>query len=187
MADSSVVGIACESRGRRGPRGPAGPAGPSGPSGAAGITAYGYAVGIEDLTIDGDQDARFSSGGLDFPHVGLLVPDPGTAAFTVLSEGAYEYSFYVVGNSLNVTNEFGMYVDGVSAGDSHEFRSDTLNVADVNNAKVVRGSGIFQLDAGAVVTLRNRTGAGTRQVKLSASAPGAEVTANVTLSLKKLS
>jgi hypothetical protein len=41
--------------------------------------------------------------------------------------------------------------------------------------------------AGALITLRNRTGGGTQAVVCTGVAPGGEQGANVTLSLKKLS
>lgn len=192
-------------RGERGDRGHEGTTGPTGSIGSTGFTgptgptgtspnglgSYGYAAGIEGDTIAANADVDFDQGGLVFPHVGITPPSPGGTGFTVLSDGDYEYEFYVVGghNNADTTSMvFGIFLDGVSPGAAHEFRSNQqASAADI---QVVRGEGIINIGAGTTVTLRNRTGSGTIAVDVSAGAPGPEpreVTANRTLSLKKLS
>lgn len=184
-----------------GPTGSTGPTGPTGPTGAIGATglsdvqglaAYGHAVADSSQTTEADDDVIFNLGGTPFPNAGITVPAPGGQAFVVLSDGDYEYDFYVAGHNLNTPTttalEFAIALNGVSQGPAHEFQSNqAVATATADDVMVVRGQGIISLVAGDVVTLRNRTGAGTEDVTTLASAPGGDVCANITLSLKKLS
>lgn len=185
-------------RGRRGHRGPTGPTGSFGSTGATGpsgvspqgLAAYGYLVGIDDDTILANADVTFGSGigtGLGFPIL------PGGSAFTLLSDGDYEFNFYVVGQHANgstVSLEFGLFGNGFPLGAAYEFRSNQGTGVDaINDIQVVRGQGIIHLVAGTAVSVRNRTGSGTGglPVFLTAVAPGGEQGANRTFTMKKLS
>jgi hypothetical protein len=132
----------------------------------------------------------YGLGGLVFPHIGLIPPAPGGDAFTVLSDGDYEYDFYIVGqhDQADLTSlEFVLVLNGVPQGAPHEFRSNQQNGA--TDVQVVRGQGIISIGAGAAVSVRNRTGSavGGIAVTVAGTAPGGELGANRTLSLKKLS
>ena len=204
--------IKAGSRGPRGPRGPeghrgdrgrkgddgddgdtgaTGPTGPTGASDAQGLAAYGHAVGINSDTFNANVDVRFDQGGLIFPNIGITVPTPGGTAFTILSTGDYEYDFYVAAhnpqNPGTTALTFAIFLNGGSAGAAHEFRSNQQLAGATGDTMVVRGQGIIRLVAGTIVTLRNRSGAGTVKVEVDAAAPGGEQGANRTLSLKKLS
>lgn len=178
--------------GATGPTGPTGATGPTGPSEVQGLAAYGFAVNDASAQIEADDDVTFNLGGTPFPNVGITVPAPGGTSFVVLTAGDYEYDFYVAGRNpdtpATAALEFAIFLDGVSQGPAHEFQSGHLAGATLgDDVMVVRGQGILSIGAGAVVTLRNRTGAGVQQVNLVDTAPGGEVCANATLSLKKLS
>jgi hypothetical protein len=136
--------------------------------------------------IGASAGVAFDLGATPFPNTGFtVVPPPGGTTFTVASTGAYEYNFYVVGApSTNVPLEFAIFVNGVSQGPAHEFRSETS----LATVPVVRGQGIIQLTAGDLVNLHNRTNVGTDTVAVT-SLPfdgEGEATANRTLTLKKL-
>lgn len=187
-------------RGHRGHRGPTGPTGPSGFTGFTGATgpsnardlAYGFAVNDEEQTIAANSDVLFNLGGTPFPNVGITVPAPGGSAFVVLSDGDYEYNFYVAAHNLDTPGtrapEFAIFLDGVSQGPAHEFQSNHQGLTtDAAALMICRGQGIISIGLGTTVTLRNRTGAGTEKLVAVANAPGGEQCANATLSLKKLS
>lgn len=166
--------------------GPQGPQGPTGPSEGGGLAAYGYAVNFGQQTVDVDQAVIFSLGGLVFPNVGITPPAPAGMAFTILSEGDYEYIFYAVaqhGEADSLTMQFAIFVNGVNQGTGHEFNSNFAG--DGNDVQLVRGQGIIHLLAGDVVTLVNRTGQPVTptDVQLISSIEAN----NATLSLKKLS
>jgi len=155
-----------------------------------GLVAYGYAVGDADTTIAGNTDVTFNLGGAAFPNVGLTPPAPGGTTFTILTDGDYEYNFYVAALNPSPTTtalEFAIFVDGSSAGAAHEFRSNQQTSSSSDDTQVVCGQGIISLAAGDSVTLRNRTGSGGVTVVADGVAPGGEQGANRTLSLKKLS
>jgi hypothetical protein len=176
--------------GATGPTGPfgTGPTGPTGPSNVQGLAAYGHAVGTATNTIDANVDVAFSQGGLAFPHTGIIPPAPGGSVFTILTDGDYVYDFHVVGshdNAATTSLEFALFLNGVSPGAAHEFRSNQqASAADV---QIVWGHGIISIAAGTSVTIRNRTEIGTAKVNVTTAAPGGETSANCTLSLMKLS
>lgn len=157
---------------------------------AAGLAAYGFAVGDADTSIAGNVDVSFNLGGAAFPNVGLTPPAPGGTTFTILSDGDYEYNFYVAAlnpDSTTTALEFVLFLNGVSAGAPHEFRSNQETSSSSDDTQVVRGQGIINLAAADSVTLRNRTGSGAVTVVANGIAPGGEQGANRTLSLKKIS
>jgi len=134
-------------------------------------------------TVAGGDDVVFNLGGTPFPNVGMIVPAPGGTSFVVLTDGDYEYNFYICGfHDLPAGTglQFAIALNGTLQGSAHEFSSDN-NV----DSQVVRGQGIISIGVGTTVTLRNRTGVGT--VAVLALTAGAEAGAAATLSLKKLS
>lgn len=168
--------------------GSTGPTGPSG-EGSQGLVAYGYAAGINTTDFTQGIDVQFDQGGLVFPNAGLTPPAPNGTAFTILTTGDYEYDFYFCGhvqaNVGNTSVDLGIFVNGVSAGTAHTFRSNfNLTGASADDELVCRGEGIIHLVAGDLVTIRVVSPAkGTA----SSNARGGDATANRTLSLKKLS
>ena len=157
-----------------------------------GLAAYGFAVNDVDQEIGANTDARFNLGGTPFPNAGITVPAPGGSAFVVLSDGDYEYNFYVAAHNRDTPDtralEFAIFLDGVSQGPAHEFQSNHQGPATTaDDLMIVRGQGIINIGTGTTVTLRNRTGAGTEKITVVGNAPGGEQCANVTLSLQKLS
>ena len=160
---------------------------PSMPIGAA----YGQAIADATQTIPANGDVVFNLGA-PFSSVGITPPAPGGTSFTVLFDGDYEYDFYVAGHNLDTPTttslQFVILINGASPGPAHEFQSNHQGASTTaNDVMVVRGQGILSIAAGDAVTLRNRSGAGTQKIDTAASAPGGEVGANATLSLKKLS
>jgi hypothetical protein len=129
---------------------------------------------------------NFDLGATPFPNAGFTtVPPPGGTSFVIASSGAYEYDFYVAGMpSTNVPLEFVIFVNGVSQGPAHEFRSETS--ASASDLPVIRGHGIIQLAAGDTVNLHNRTNTVTDTVTVISVPLGGEAGANRTLTLKKL-
>jgi hypothetical protein len=154
-----------------------------------GLPAYGHAVGIQNYQINPGDPVQFDLGGLVFPNVGITVPAPNGTAFSILTSGDYEYDFYVAAHVLNSPDDFGidmtLYLNGVSAGPAHTFRSDHQRTTNENDTLVCRGQGLINLVAGTSVTLVLES-----PTKLDATAfsdPGVVQGANRTLSLKKLS
>lgn len=206
MSDMNKRGPECDDdgeRGRRGKRGhdghdgSTGPTGPTGPTGSTGPTGpgsgdpvYGYAVADANQTIPPNTDVTFNLGGIP-PNVGLTPPAPGGTAFVVLTAGDYEYNFYVAGfdapfGTMNPL-VFTIFLNGVSAGVPHTFRSNQQ--ASAADSKVCRGQGILSIAAGTSVTLRN-TNEDTVTLTAMTFGDGESAvipTANATLSLKKLS
>lgn len=182
-------------RGERGERGHRGSDGTIGPTGATGATgpgtlstlAYGYAAGTASATLVADTAVVFDQGAVT--AVGITGPAPGGTAFVVESDGDYEYIFYVAGTPQNANTtsmQFAIFVNGISQGTVHEFRSNLG--ASAGDVQLIRGEGILSLLAGDSVTLHNRTGSGLLNVAVISTAPGTgEVSTNRTLSLKKLS
>ncbi len=180
-----------------GPTGPTGPTGftgftgPQGPTGSGqGLAAYGYAVGIAEYQLDFEIPVQFDLGGLVFPNSGITPPAPNGTSFTILSSGDYEYDFYVAGHVLNSPDNVGidiaLFVNGVTAGSPHTFRSDhQLNTTNANDTLVCRGQGIINLTAGSLVSIALRSQ--TRVIATATSDGGDGPSANRTLSLKKLS
>ena len=186
--------------GSTGPVGPTGPCctGPTGPAGGGGtgttgLAAYGYAVSTTDQEVTTGEPVSFSNGGDVFPFAGLTPPLPTESAFTILSEGDYEYSLYVAGRmnsgegDLSTGLDFGIRVNGAIPAPGHIFHSSAVEVEIVDSAppvveqtQLVSGSGIIHLLEGDVVTLVNEG----QDVVLAAFPAGSN---NATLSLKKLS
>jgi hypothetical protein len=140
-------------------------------------------VNFGGQNVSGDAPVVFSLGGL-VPNVGITPPDPNGTAFTILSEGDYEYIFYAVARGVDpaFAMQFAIFVNGVNQGAGHEFNSNRSDGGE-NDALLVRGQGIIHLVVGDVVTLVNRTGNGTIKLDLLSSTESN----NATLSLKKLS
>jgi hypothetical protein len=130
----------------------------------------------------------FDLGGLVFPNVGLTPPAPNGTTFTILSTGDYKYNFYFAAHVLvspaNVGLDLAIFVNGVSAGLAHTFRSDHDDTNNENSELVCQGDGILRLAASDLVTLRFV--APTKGIA-AASAAGNVPGANRTLSLMKLS
>lgn len=187
-------------RGHRGHRGHDGSTGPTGPTGSQGATgpsgsdvapAYGYAVADEQQTVNPNTDVVFNLGGTPFPNVGITPPAPGGTTFVVLTDGDYEYNFYVAGSNFQLLNPlvFEIFLDGSAQGPAHTFRSN-LQPVDPSQAdlKVCRGQGIISIVAGTSVTLRNANiDVVTLQPQVQGDSEMGITTANATLSLKKLS
>ncbi len=150
-----------------------------------GLGAYGHAVGTNDDAFDVNEAVRFNLGGLVFPNVGITPPAPGGISFIILSSGDYEYNFFVAGqHSTGGTTSmvFGLFLNGVSAGVPHTFRSN--QGSNNNDVQVVRGQGLISIAAGVAVSIENLSG---EKVNVTALAPGGVASANRTLTLKKLS
>lgn len=183
--------------GDTGPTGPTGPTGftgftgPQGPTGSGqGLAAYGHAVGITEFQLNPDIPVQFDLGGLVFPNSGIIPPAPNGTTFTILTSGDYEYNFYVAGHVLDSPQDVGidiaLFVNGVTAGPAHTFRSDhQLNITNENATLVCRGQGLISLTAGTLVTMA--LVGPTRVIVTAFSDPGVVQGANRTLSLKKLS
>jgi hypothetical protein len=153
-----------------------------------GLAAYAYAAGIQEFDYTQNQDIQFDLGGLVFPNVGITPPAPNGSTFVVLSAGDYEYDFYfaahVLVNPATVGLDLAIFLNGVSAGPAHTFRSNHNASGSADDELVVRGQGLLSIAAGTLVTLRF-----VSPTKGTATANGAGSVqgANRTLSLKKLS
>jgi len=203
MAEVKVNAVGCDAgpaceRGERGKRGHSGPVGPTGPIGTTGATgptgstaptglaACGYAVSIFDTIIPANADVQFDQGGLSLPHVGITPPAPGGDTFTVLSDGIYEYDFYVVGSHTDSSTTplvFAIFLDGASQGVEHAFQSNVQ--VSRTNLQVVRGEGLISIGAGAAVSLRNQT-TDAGGISTAVDTPSGVAATNCTLTLKKV-
>jgi hypothetical protein len=160
-----------------------GTTGYTGPAGAAGgLLAYGTAVGDAAAAVVGNAAIVFDLGGTVYPNAGITVPAPGGTAFTILTTGVYEFSFYVAATSNADTTEsvqIGIFINGAqaSAPNAAGYRYQSSLGSTAGNVNVVKGEGLISLTSGASITLNNVTNSGTQTINfLAASTVGAGVT-----------
>jgi len=150
------------------------------------LNAYGYAEGQSTTVIGADADVTFDLGATPYPHAGFSsVPAPGGSAFVVLTNGVYEFDWYISGlPSTNFPLVFTLYRNGAPAVGQYSYRSQTTaSATDVLNNY---GHGLIQLVVGDIVTVHNRTVSGSDTVAVTSVPLGGEAGANRTFSLKRI-
>jgi hypothetical protein len=124
--------------------------------------AFGYVHKFSPETIGADSAVVFDTPGL----VGGMIAT--TAGFTIITTGIYAFDYRVEGTPSTGTSQllFEIDINGITVPFT-QFESDGLVNADTPLEEVVSGTGIIQLTAGDVVTLRNITNGGVDTVSLS--------------------
>ena len=151
--------------------------------------AYGYSIGEGATTILGGNYITFDFGTVIDNGGFTSVPGPPTgSSYIIETAGVYEYSFYVLAaNGAGTTQALEMAVVSTSINlnvgiPPNIFRS-ALARAD-GDSMVCRGSGIFTLTVGDLVSVQNITNSSTTSINLLPAGGAAAV--NRTFSLKRL-